>query len=86
MVGGRWSGQLNQVRPQEHKGTTFTRESFRELGYEDDAMIVDTEIYHGLLKEYEGAAQSDFHADYEYDEVSSDVIGKKWVVVVDYHY
>jgi len=42
-------------------------------------------LYDALLKEYEGKEEFEHHADLEYDDVSPAMIGKKWLVVVDYH-
>ena len=61
------------------------RNVYRDDGYEDDAMIVTEEIYNTLLKEYEGSKESEDHADLDHESVSLDFVGKKWVVVVDYH-
>ncbi len=69
-----WSGEL-----------PGGRNSYQEAGYEDDAMVVDEVLYNGLLKEFEGSVEDDFHADLDYEEVSREFIGRKWIVVVDYH-
>lgn len=84
VIGGRWSGELSGVG-EKNGCKKASSDSYQKLGYEDDAAIVDEEIYEELLKGYEGTPDSDEHADYEYDVVSPEIIGKKWVVVVDYH-
>lgn len=61
------------------------RDAFGSDGYEDDAAIVDEVLYDGLLKEFEGSVEDDFHADLDYEDVSREFIGRKWIVVVDYH-
>lgn len=89
-----------EALPKEYqgKGLTFDRDSYNHSGYEDDAMIVNQELYDALLKEFEGQDEGstkqeyngstweDLHfVDLDYDPVSKDFIGKKWIVVVDYH-
>ena len=72
------------------KGLVYDRDMYEELGYEDDAMLVTENLYNTFLKAYEG---NDSHADdyrvafsdLNYEIVSSDFIGRKWLVVVDYH-
>jgi hypothetical protein len=63
----------------------YWRNQYEAYGYEDDAMILTQELYDALLKAYEGQEDSDAHADLDYDAVSPDMVGTKWVVVVDYH-
>jgi hypothetical protein len=63
----------------------FWRDQYREHGYEDDAMIVTQERYDRLLKAYEGQEDSDEHADLDWTPVSPEMVGNKWLVVVDYH-
>lgn len=64
-------------------------------GQEHDAMIVDDNIYDKFLACYEGKNEyamdgmGDEHpnfADLDEDLVSRDFVGKKWIVVVDYHF
>jgi hypothetical protein len=76
-----WDAQA----PDEYKGIPYQRDTYQENGYEDDAMLLTRELYDALLKEYEGQEESDYHADLEYESVSPEMIGKKWLVVVDYH-
>jgi hypothetical protein len=42
--------------------------------------------YDALLKPYQGEDESEHHADIEYEAVSPGMVGKKWLVVVDYHF
>jgi hypothetical protein len=63
----------------------FWRDRYREFGYEDDAMIVDTDIYERLLKAHKGETDNEDFADCQSDGVSPRMIGKKWVVLIDYH-
>ena len=71
--------------PDAYKGIPYQRDTYQDNGYEDDAMLLTRELYDALLKEYEGKEESDYHADLEYEAVSPEMIGKKWLVVVDYH-
>jgi hypothetical protein len=63
----------------------YWRNPYQDEGYEDDAMILTQALYDALLKEYEGQEDSDNHADLEDEPVSPAMVGKKWLVVVDYH-
>ena len=47
--------------------------------------MLTQELYDGLLDEHLGATDSEYHADLDFDEVSPDMVGKKWIAVVDYH-
>lgn len=74
------------------KGLIYDRNTYDHYGYEDDAMIVTEELYEKILKEHEGWSENEYreldgvnYVDLEYDCVSREFIGSKWVVVVDYH-
>lgn len=71
--------------PKEYSDIPINRDTYMDLGYADDAMILTDKIYTGLLKQYAGEQESEYHADVEYQDVSEAFIGKKWIVVVDYH-
>lgn len=71
--------------PAAYVGIPVDRDTYQEYGYEDDAMILTEELYTALLKEYEGQCQSEHHADLEDEAISPDMVGRKWLVVVDYH-
>jgi hypothetical protein len=71
--------------PAAYVGIPYIRDTYKEDGYADDAMLLTQELYDALLKEYEGKEESEYHADLEYEAVSPAMIGKKWLVVVDYH-
>jgi hypothetical protein len=71
--------------PEAYVGIPIQRDTYALDGYEDDAMLLTKELYDNLLKEYEGTVDSEYHADLDCDEISPDMIGKKWIVVVDYH-
>lgn len=68
-------------------GHPITRSGYDELGDEDDALLIDIALYASFLKEHEGLeTDDDFHfADLDGDPVDSWFIGRKWLVVVDYH-
>jgi hypothetical protein len=63
----------------------YWRNQYAQYGYDDDAMLVTPELYEKLLHMYEGDFESEDYADLECDDVSPDMVGKKWLVVVDYH-
>jgi hypothetical protein len=45
----------------------------------------DPELISCTLKAYEGQEDSDEHADLDWTPVSPEMVGNKWLVVVDYH-
>jgi hypothetical protein len=62
------------------------RDSYDVFGYEDDAMVVDRAVYDSLLAPYAGFPQHDHHfIDLDDDPVDESFIGRKWLIVVDYH-
>ena len=61
------------------------RDQYRNEGYEDDAMLVTEAIYDRSLKPYAGLHDSEEFCDFEFDDASPAYVGKKWIVVVDYH-
>jgi len=67
----------------------YNRNAYAEFGYDDDALAVDRAIYDTFLERYRGKADCDDgsgrFADLDGDEVSESFIGRKWLVVVDYH-
>lgn len=71
----------------EHGGTgpsPYTRRDYND--YEDDAMLVTSELYTALLAEYEGQDEiSGQFVDLDFDAVGPHFIGRKWIVIVDYH-
>ncbi len=69
----------------------LSRSGYDHYGAHDDAMLVDPILYEHFLKPYAGTAENlgddklpDF-ADLDRDEVDETCIGRKWLVVVDYH-
>lgn len=65
----------------------YVRNEYDELGCEDDAMIVDEQIYDVCLKEFDSRSGDMEHwIDYEGDTCNKeDFVGSKWCVVIDYH-
>lgn len=82
--------QMNAIFDREFPDFTgempYWRKQYEAYGSEDDAMILTQELYDALLKEYKGQDESEHHADVEYEPVSPAIVGKKWLVVVDYHF
>jgi hypothetical protein len=74
-----------EAAPPQYKDIPYQRNTYKEDGYEDDAMILTQDIYDDLLEEFEGSEDSEEHADLDFQAVSPDMVGRKWVVVVDYH-
>lgn len=76
-----------------HGGTgpsPYTRSGYEELGFPDDAQLLTAELYEDFLKDYEDESlviQNDHckFVDFEDDVLSPDMIGRKWLVVIDYH-
>jgi hypothetical protein len=69
----------------------LSRSGYDNLGADDDAMLVEPVLYDHFLKPYAGCTESigddklpDF-ADLDGDEVDESFIGRKWLVIVDYH-
>jgi hypothetical protein len=73
----------------EHGGTgpsPYTRSGYD--AYPDDAMLLTDALYAALLAEYQGQdcdCDSDGYADLDYEALHPDFVGRKWLVVVDYH-
>ena len=68
----------------------YTRDSYMELGYPDDAMLLTRELYDALLVPYEHETlvlegDHGHYLDLDDDPLRPDAIGHKWLVVVDYH-
>jgi hypothetical protein len=64
----------------------FWRNPYKRLGYDDDATICDEIIYEKVLMWLmEGGKKHFFDLEGSNDLSPEDAIGKKWVVLVDYH-
>lgn len=67
-----------------------TRDSLAEIGHPDDAMILTTALYNALLAKFEtyeivsDGCHCEF-VDLDFEPLAPDFVGRKWVVVVDYH-
>lgn len=81
----RFQTLWDSIAPAAYCGIPYQRDTYKEDGYEDDAMLVTRELYDSMLKEYEGREESEHHADFDYEPVSAHMAGRKWLVVVDYH-
>ncbi len=62
----------------------YTRDAYDDLGCDDDAMIVNQALYDRFLAGDIGRFCETF-ADLDGDPVDDWFIGRKWLVVVDYH-
>lgn len=69
----------------------ITRSSYNHFGLDDDAMLVNRPLYDRFLAPHAGVAEcldgDSFggFADLDRDDVDESFIGRKWLVVVDYH-
>lgn len=68
----------------------YTRGDASEYGRTDDAMPLTAELYGELLSKFGGErlVADDGHCqflDHEDEPLTPDAIGKKWIVIVDYH-
>jgi hypothetical protein len=81
----RFQGLWDAAAPRAFRGIPIQRDTYKDDGYEDDAMLLTQELYNALLVEYAGQKESEYHADLEYEDVSPEMVGRKWLVVVDYH-
>lgn len=66
------------------------RDRYRPLGYGDDAMVVDADLYRALLAGFAGTAARRRRGkfvflDLDRDPVAPPFVGSKWLVVVDCH-
>jgi len=64
----------------------YTRSGYEQFGYPDDAVLLTQHLYDALLSGYAGQSlDRDAYADLDDEELSPDFVGRKWLVVVDYH-
>ena len=64
----------------------YARSRDAELGYPDDAMPITEPLYTSLLVEFEGCRfDGEYYADLDDEPLERGFIGRKWLVVVDYH-
>ena len=81
----RFQDMWSAAAPRAYRDIPIQRDTYKSDGYEDDAMLLSEELYNALLHEYAGQSESEYHADLDFDDVSPDMVGHKWIVVVDYH-
>lgn len=69
----------------------INRGNYNQLGYDDDANIITKTLYK-KIKKYEGKSEGFgdegyklYYLDLEKEKLNPDMIGKKWLVLVDYH-
>jgi hypothetical protein len=84
-LAAEFQGLWDRTAPAVFKDIPMQRDTYAEYGYEDDAMLLTQDLYDALLKEYEGQEDSEYHADLDVEAVAPDMVGRKWLVVVDYH-
>ncbi len=70
--------------------SAYTRIDIGMIGRPDDAMLLTRELYDGLLTAYEGEyfVSDGWHCQYtdlDDEPLKPDAIGRKWLVVIDYH-
>jgi hypothetical protein len=75
----------NTAAPRAFRGIPIERDTYKTDGYEDDAMLLTQELYNNVLHEFAGTNESEYHADLDGEDVSPAMVGRKWLVVVDYH-
>ena len=81
----RFQQMWDAAAPRAFRGIPIQRDTYKTYGYEDDAMLLTQELYDTLLHEYAGQRVSEYHADLDGEDVSPEMVGGKWLVVVDYH-
>lgn len=78
---------------QTHGGTgasPYTRDESSEYGHADDAVVLTAELYDALLSPFRGQAlcgeeHGCQYLDLDDEPITTEAIGHKWLVVVDYH-
>lgn len=68
----------------------FTRNDGSTIGFTDDALLLTEDLYATLLAQYQGNAMVSDAGHFEYvdldqEQLQPDFVGRKWVVVIDYH-
>jgi hypothetical protein len=81
----RFQAMWNAAAPCAFRGIPIQRDTYQAYGYEDDAMLLSQELYDALLQEYAGEQVSEYHTDLDREDISPEMVGRKWLVVVDYH-
>lgn len=81
----RFQAIWNAAAPCAFRDIPIQRDTYKADGYEDDAMLLSQQLYDALLQEYAGQHRSEYHVDLDGEDVSPEMVGRKWFVVVDYH-
>jgi hypothetical protein len=81
----RFQAMWNATAPCAFRGIPIQRDTYKADGYEDDAMLLSEELYNVLLTEFRGQHRSEYHVDLDGEDVSPEMVGRKWLVVADYH-
>lgn len=63
----------------------YTRSGYEQLGFDDDATVLTQTLYDALLAEHEGQTTNSVYADLDDEPLSPEFVGRKWIVVIDYH-
>jgi hypothetical protein len=64
----------------------YTRSGYRDYGFSDDAMVVTQTLYDALLAKYADEIYvTEKFIDLNDEAIGPDFVGRKWLVVVDYH-
>lgn len=79
-IGGRWSGVLR-----EREFVPATRDAYKLLGYQDDAVILTSGLYRRWLEPIESGSARGTHVSLEGENLCRYFIDQKWLVVVDGH-
>lgn len=77
----------------EHGGSglsPYTRSSYEELGFTDDAMLLTQQLYDSLVSQHQGQTivSDGIHCEFvdlDNEPLEPDFVGRKWLVIVDYH-
>lgn len=66
-------------------GLPFERDAYQELGYADDAMVVEDWMLRYFVEDTEGDGMT-YYQHVEGTAPSTALVGTHWVVVIDYHW
>ena len=81
----RFQAMWHAAAPCAFRDIPIQRNTYKLDGYEDDAMLLSQGLYDALLHEYVGQSESEYHVDLDGEDVLPEMVGHKWLVVVDYH-
>jgi len=63
----------------------YFRNTYLDLGYEDDAQIIDEELYEKLIKKLTKEKDPESYLDIEDEKLDKEQMIGRWCAVVDYH-